>query len=99
MVKNVREVFLLDFSFILPGSRSKKRNESNLKELNNIYILREKLTAIGYNPGEVDFMIKSSSNGKKLAKLDSRQLQRIEETLEAQLSVARQCLEFVREAN
>ncbi|MEA4924834.1 MAG: hypothetical protein VB084_05920 [Syntrophomonadaceae bacterium] len=68
-------------------------------KLNNINVLKETLITVGYNPGEVDFMIKSSSNGKKLPKLDDKELHELEASLEAQLRMARQCLELVREAN
>lgn len=86
---------MLDFSFIFPSSRVKNER----RELNNIFILKDKLIAIGYNPGEVDFMINSSSKGKKLSCLDPQQLQELESTLEAQLQLARQCIALVKEAN
>ena len=91
----------MDFSFLLPGFRGKSRKilkETNRKLINNIFILRDKLTTIGYNLGEVDYMIKTSCNGVDINELDANQLQKIETKLEAQLFTAKQCLSFVREA-
>jgi len=88
----------LDFSFILPGSIRKNRQlfrETNKKELNEILMLKGKLITIGYNPCEVDYMIKTFSNGVKITKLDSIRLQQIQAKLEAQLSIARQCIDIV----
>lgn len=100
MVINIREVFIMDFSYMVPGIKRKTGQvlkDIKKKELDNIYMLRDKLVAIGYNPGEVDYMIKTSSNGIKITKLDSQELQRLEAILQTQLSIAIQCIELVRE--
>jgi hypothetical protein len=95
----LRRFFVLDFSFILPGIKRKKGEllkDVNEKEIRNISILKEQLIAIGYNPGEVDYMIETSTKGLDITKLDSNQLKDIEKALTAQLSIARQCLDFIR---
>lgn|GEM_PF-1781267 len=92
----------MDFSYIFPGVIGRNEriiNQKNGKEFNNIYELKKKLIATGYNPCEVDFMIKSPNQGKKLSKLDPIQLQELEAILEAQLHIAIQCLELVKGTN
>ncbi len=89
----------MDFNFIFPGNKRKNEEvhkDINKNEMRNISILKEQLIATGYNPGEVDYMIKTSSNGVDLTKLDSKQLKKIEEILKEQLSIARQCIEYIR---
>jgi len=89
----------LDFSFILPGIRRKSGDvlkDIKRNEIRNISILKEQLIATGYNPGEVDYMIRTTVNNVNINKLDSKQLKEIQATLEEQLSIARQCIEFIR---
>lgn len=88
----------MDFSFILPGVKRKGEalKETNNIEIKNIGILREQLIATGYNPGEVDFMIKTACNNVDLTELDSKQLKDLEAVLQEQLTFARQCIEMMK---
>jgi len=74
----------------------RKSKDTSSEELNNIMALKEQLIEIGYNSDEVKYMITTLSNGIDISKLDSKQLKVIEERLTEQLSIARQCIDFIR---
>lgn len=89
----------MDLSFDITGTVREKSNmeskELKRREINNILSLKKQLVAIGYNPCEVDYMIKTSSSGIKINKLDSEQLKKIGSVLGEQLDIARQCIDLV----
>ena len=89
----------MNFKFRFPKliSRSTKSVLStNNVEFNNILLLREQLILTGYNPGEIDYMINTWSNGESIHKLAQNVLKMIERSLEQQLSIARQSIELTR---
>lgn len=72
---------------------------ANEDTLSNIKGLKKQLINIGYNSGEVDYMIYSCSKGHKLSEIDSDQLKQIEEALQNQLELAQKCKEFIEYNN
>ncbi len=89
----------MNFSFIWPKITKKFEQafiDTSIEEVKNILLLKEQLIAIGYNPGEVNYMIINFSNGIDIAKANSKQLRDIEKQLEEQLSIAKQCIDFVK---
>jgi len=90
----------VDFSCIVPRIIKESVavfKDTSIEEIKNILILKEELIAVGYNPHEVNYMIATFSNNVDIAKLNSKQLKKTEERLREQLSVARQCIEFIRD--
>ena len=88
----------MDFSFIIPKLTRKYRQtfmDTSIEGLKKIVALKEQLIAIGYNLGEVNYMISTFSKGMDIAKIDSKQLRKVEDQLEAQLSIAKQCITFI----
>ena len=73
-----------------------RKRKFTTKEVNSVINLKEQLTMIGYNPSEVDYMIKTYSNGCDIFKLDFETLRTIEDALKNQLCTARECIEFTR---
>jgi len=88
----IKEVFFLKFNLFKKEARIVSVNE---ELLSNIRELRRQLIEIGYNKGEVDYMIFSCSKGCQLSKIDSEQLRQIEEALQNQLELAKKCKEFI----
>ena len=89
----------MDFSCILPRFIRESVDvfrDTSVEEIKSILVLKEELITIGYNPDEVNYMISTFSDGIDVAKLNSRELKKVEERLKEQLSIARQCIEFVR---
>ena len=89
----------MDFNFLLYKLTNNKYlksfQDTSLDELKGIIAMREQLIMIGYNPDEVNYMISTFSDGRDLAKLDAKQLRVIEARLEEQLSIAKQCIDYI----
>lgn len=66
-----------------------------LKVKESIMVLKNQLIKIGYNPGEVDYMVKKFGHGKSLNELDMPDLLEIRKTLQTQLEIAKKCLEAI----
>ncbi len=87
--------------FILAKFTRKYREtfmDTSLDRLKIILALKEELITIGYNPGEVNYMINTFCNGVDIVKMDSKQLRKIEEQLQAQIAIAKQCLDFINDS-
>ncbi len=90
----------MDFSCIVPRIIKESVavfKDTSIEEIKNILILKEELIAVGYNPNEVNYMIATFSNNVDIAKLNSKQLKKTEERLKEQLSIARECIAFIRD--
>ena len=82
-------------AFNLALFRLGRSNEKG-KELERIEKLRDELVKLGYVPGEVDYLIRAISNGKKLSTLDAKKLKRVEEALKYQIGMVSECLRVVK---
>ena len=90
----------MDFTCIFPRIIKESVavfKDTSIEEIKNIVVLKEELIAVGYNPNEVNYMIATFSNNVDIAKLNSKQLKKTEERLKEQLSIARQCIAFIRD--
>ncbi|MEA1959934.1 MAG: hypothetical protein U9N81_01360 [Bacillota bacterium] len=82
----------------LKKRQMKSVSNAEKKKVERILHLREQLIFTGYNPGEVDYMIDMISTDQSIYQMESAMIKTVEETLEKQLSIARQCIEFTRSA-
>lgn len=71
-----------------------KKNDEIRQELENITALKENLVKIGYNPGEVDYLVKKFTKGNKIEKLDIEKLYEIKKALQDQLDIAKKCFDL-----
>lgn len=79
------------FEFILPGA-ARKNSDDSLIIKKSILNLKNQLISIGYNPGEVDYLVKKFGNSKGLNELGPEELQELKKALQAQLDIARKCI-------
>ena len=86
-------ILLLGFKRKMTKSGTRIDND----EINRILFLREQLISTGYQPGEINYMIKNLSNGQNVHNLDTNMLKIVENSLEEQLSIAKQCIELTKE--
>ena len=87
----------MDLNILLPGfirKMIKSVPSIDNDEINRISSLREQLVLTGYNPGEINYMIKNLSNGQNVHNLDANMLKMVVHSLEEQLSIAQKCIEL-----
>lgn len=83
------------FSFAIPKLYAKKgaTEDAGVKHLLE---LKHELVKAGYNPQEVDYMVKIQSGNKNLKELTDSELKVVITALEGQLSIARKAIELIR---
>ncbi len=60
-----------------------------------ILIIKQRLIDLGYNPGEVDYLVQKLGKGKSLDELGITKLNELKQALETQLDIAKKCLDAV----
>jgi len=84
----------LSFEFILAGA-ARKISDENHRAKESILNLKNQLINIGYNPGEVDYLVKKFGHSKSLSELEPSELQELKKALQEQLDIARKCIDAV----
>jgi hypothetical protein len=92
-LKLLRRFFVVGFSGIVPKIFKK---DTSVDEIMRILVLKEKLIQVGYNPDEVNYMIKTFSKDIDIVQLNSKQLKKVEDQLTDQLSIAKQSIHYMR---
>jgi len=84
----------LSYEYSISSPASKSIDEKQ-KAKENVLSLRQRLIDIGYNQGEVDYLVKKFGNGKGLTELDGSELNELKKALQVQLDIAKKCIEAV----
>jgi len=70
----------------------KKEEEEEIKRIGSI---KKHLVRLGYNPLEVNWMIITLCENRKLKELDLEEIKKVREALEEQLQMAKKCIEAI----
>jgi len=84
----------MSFEFTLSNA-ARNNSDSKHKTKESILALKEKLINIGYNPGEVEYLVKRFGQNKSLNELGGSELNEIKKALQAQLDLAKKCIEAI----
>jgi len=84
----------MSFEFAL-SNVTRNNSDSEHKTKESILALKEKLINIGYNPGEVEYLVKRFGQNKSLNELGGSELNEIKKALQAQLDLAQKCIEAI----
>lgn len=82
------------FEFTL-SSAARKSTDNKQGAEESILALKEQLINIGYNPGEVEYLVKKFGQSKGLSELDISELNELKKALQAQLDIAKKCIEAI----
>jgi len=74
----------LSFELTLSGATRKNTNNKH-KTKESILDLKEKLITIGYNPGEVEYLVKRFGHNKGLSELGESELNELKKALQNRL--------------
>ncbi|NMA66294.1 MAG: hypothetical protein GX957_08670 [Clostridiaceae bacterium] len=69
-----------------------KLNNDKEQLITNIQTLKEKMVKLGYNPGEVDYLLARYGINSKMEELDYEVLKIVEKKIVEHLNFARQCM-------
>lgn len=81
------------------GRNGDQSTEAQNLQISKILRLGAEFVKIGYNPEEVNYLIVNYCQGEKLSNLHPDKLKAVEELLKEHLSIARQSIKFVSQAN
>jgi len=83
-------------SFELTLSSVARKNTDNKQKTKEIILeLKKKLINIGYNHGEVEYLLKKFGPNKNLSELDVSELNELKKALQAQLDIAQKCIDSI----
>lgn len=84
-------------SFIMSLLNASAKDKESRPDVEAINKLKKQLVAVGFAPGEVNYMVKSRMGSKNYSELSREEIKEIKTALNEQLDIAQKCLNLVKE--